>query len=114
MFDEPPLIPHELPNTLGRMKNFQGCLLEFSLSGFELAARGFELVTGRFELITCRIWLPIFEYGCLVRLNIKEGTRQRQGALMSYVCLMSHRFYDVEKLTLLGSGNLKAQRKVLF
>ena len=34
--------------------------------------------------------LPTFEYVCLMWLNIKEGTRQRQGALMSNHCLLSH------------------------
>ena len=35
--------------------------------------------------------LPNFEYGCLVGLNIKDGTRQRQGALTSNHCLISYR-----------------------
>ena len=34
--------------------------------------------------------LPTFEY-CLMGLNIKEGTRQRQEALMSNHCLICHR-----------------------
>ena len=46
--------------------------------------------------------LPTFEYDCLVGLNIKEGTRQRQGET-----------YNVEKLTVSGSSNLKVQHKVL-
>ena len=57
--------------------------------------------------------LHIFEYGCLVGLNMKEGTRQRQEALMSNHCLINHRWYDVEKITVPGSSNLKAQHTVL-
>ena len=48
----------------------------------------------------------------MVGLNIKEGTRQRQGTLMSNHCLISHCWYDVEKLTVPGSISLKAQHKV--
>ena len=46
-------------------------------------------------------------------LNIKEGMRQRRGALMSNHFLIGHRWYDMEKLTVPGSSNLKAQHKVL-
>ena len=35
--------------------------------------------------------LRTFEYGCLVGLNIKDGTRQRHGTLMSNHCLLCHR-----------------------
>ena len=35
--------------------------------------------------------LQTSKYGCLVGLNIKDGTRQRQGALMSNHCQISHR-----------------------
>ena len=53
---------------------------------------------------------PIFEYECLVwALNIKEGTRKMQRALMSNHCLLSHCWYAMEKLTVAGSSNLKAQ-----
>ena len=31
--------------------------------------------------------LPTFEYGCLVELNKKEGTSQKQGPLMSNHCV---------------------------
>ena len=58
--------------------------------------------------------LPTFEYGCLVGSDIKEGTRQSQGVLMSNDCLISHCLYDVEKLAVPGSGNLEAQHKVLL
>ena len=57
--------------------------------------------------------LPTFEYGCLVGLNIKERTRQRQRALMSNHCLISHRWYNGGKLTVPGSSNLKVEHKVL-
>ena len=45
--------------------------------------------------------------------NIKEGTRQSQEALMSNNCLINHCWYNVEKLTVSDSSNLKAQHKVL-
>ena len=61
----------------------------------------------------CILELPTFEYGCLVGLNIKDGARQGQGALMSNHCLRGHCWYDVEKLTVPGSSYLKAQLKVL-
>ena len=35
--------------------------------------------------------LPLFECGCIVGLNMKDWKRQRQGALMSNHCLISHR-----------------------
>ena len=41
--------------------------------------------------------LPTFKYGCLVWLNINEGKRQRQAALMSNHCLLSNCRYDMEK-----------------
>ena len=45
--------------------------------------------------------LSTFEYGCLVGLHIKEGKKQRRGgALMNN--LISHRWYDMEKLTVPG------------
>ena len=59
-----------------------------------------------------------FEYGCLVGLHIKEVKKQRRGrALMSN--LVSHRWYDMEKLTVPGSSNLNltfsgAQKKTFF
>ena len=55
----------------------------------------------------------VFEYCCLVGLNIKKRTRQRKGALMSNHCMISHHRYDVEKLTVPGNSNLKVQHKVL-
>ena len=53
------------------------------------------------ELSTC-------EYGCLVGLQFKEGKKQRQtgGTMMSNVCLISHSWCDVEKLTVPGSSDL--------
>ena len=57
--------------------------------------------------------LPTFEYGCLVGPNIKERTRQRYGALMRNRWLISHRWHDVEKLTVPGGSDLKTQHKVL-
>ena len=57
--------------------------------------------------------LPSFEYGCLVGLNIKDGTWQRQGALMSSHCLINHFLCNLEKRTVSGSSNLKAQQNVL-
>ena len=56
--------------------------------------------------------LSTFYLSTFMGLNIKEGRRQRQGALISNHCLISHRWYDVEKLTVSGSSNLKAQHKV--
>ena len=41
--------------------------------------------------------LPTFENGCLVWLNINEGTRQRKAALMSNHCLLSNCRNDMEK-----------------
>ena len=32
--------------------------------------------------------LPTFEYGCLMELNIKKATKQKQGTLMSNQCLI--------------------------
>ena len=43
--------------------------------------------------------LPTFEYGCLMELNIKKMTRQRQGTRMSNQYLTCHCWYDVEELT---------------
>ena len=57
--------------------------------------------------------LPNFEYGRLVWLNIKEETRQRQGVLMNNHFLLNHCWYDMEKLTVYVSSNLKAQYKNL-
>ena len=58
--------------------------------------------------------LPTFEYGCLIELNIKKGTRERQGKLMSNQCLICHCRYDVEELPMPGSSNLMAEHKVLY
>ena len=58
--------------------------------------------------------LPTFEYGCLVGLSIKDGTKQRQGALISDHCLISHRWYDVVNLTVPGNSNLKVQHTTKF
>ena len=52
--------------------------------------------------------LPTSAYGCFVGLNIKEGTRQRQGELMRKPLT---RFEETYKLTT-GNSNLKAQHKV--
>ena len=54
--------------------------------------------------------LPTFEYGCLIRLNIKKEIRQMQGALMSNHCLISHRWYNVEEL----SSHRKDSRRELL
>ena len=56
---------------------------------------------------TDTFWNYVLECGRLLGLHMKEGKRQRQkGALMSNLCLIIHRWYDVEKLTVPGSSNI--------
>ena len=53
--------------------------------------------------------LPYFEYGCLVGKSSQGGEEAeavREEALMSNICLISHHWYDVEKLTVPGSSTL--------
>ena len=57
--------------------------------------------------------LPTLEYGCLMELNTKKGTRQRQGTLVTNHCLICHCLYDEEELTVPGSSNFMAHQKVL-
>ena len=56
--------------------------------------------------------LPTFGYGCLVGLNIKEGMRQRQGALMSNHRLISQHWHNAGKLTVPGSSNLNSTAQI--
>ena len=59
--------------------------------------------------------LPTFAYGCLLGLNIKVGTRQRQETLDEQPLSDKPRFTrcgETYKLTT-GSSNIKAQHKVL-
>ena len=60
-------------------------------------------------LYQCILELPYFEYGCLVGKSSQGGEETEAGreeALMSNICLISHHWYDVEKLTVPGSSTL--------
>ena len=60
-------------------------------------------------LYQCILELPFFEYGCLVRKSSQGGEEAevgREEALISNICLISHHWYDVEKLTVPGSSTL--------
>ena len=52
--------------------------------------------------------LSTFKYGCLVRGAYQAGEEAEAGrdAPKSNLCLISHRWYDVKKLTVRGSSNL--------
>ena len=58
---------------------------------------------------TKHLELPCFEYGCLVGKSSQGGEEAEVGmeeALVSNICLISHHWYDVEKLTVPGSSTL--------
>ena len=60
-------------------------------------------------LYQCILELTYFEYDCLVGKSSQGGEEAEAGreeALMSNICLISHHWYDVEKLTVPGSSTL--------
>ena len=80
----------------------------YSLISSEYLERKHSFKTDRFrnyQLLNVTVWEG--------RRNIRERMRQRYRALVSNHCLISHCRYDIEKLTVQCSSNLKAQRKVL-
>ena len=60
-------------------------------------------------LYQCILELPYLEYGCLVGNSSQGGEEAEAGreeALMSNICLISHHWYDIEKLTVPGRSTL--------